>query len=155
MCIRDRQWFDVALIPSTYAYDHQKLPWASNPLTDPLLGSASTPLWHDGAASDKFDKVQAISTNPAIAAGLRVCWEGDRLDRNCGHCYKCVVTQACWWLVGVAAPGCFDDPAEPAELAGLEFERPYRRLLAEKMAAQAVERGRHDIAGPLSEALAR
>ncbi|MCB0972753.1 MAG: hypothetical protein KDA97_14705, partial [Acidimicrobiales bacterium] len=67
---------------------------------------------------------------PAIEQHLRVCWKGDQLDRNCGHCFKCLATQACFWVHGVDDPGAFDDPGTPAELATLELARPNHRVVA-------------------------
>lgn len=149
------QWYDISIIPSTFAYDHQHLPWASNPLTDPLLGSASTPIWHDGSAYDKLDKVLSIASVAAVANGLRVCWEGDRLDRNCGHCYKCLTTQACLWISGVANPGCFDDPASIEELATIDFSPARRRPLATSLLDGARRAGLADLESAIHQALAR
>ena len=47
---------------------------------------------------------------------------------NCGHCFKCVVTQACFWLNGVDAPGAFESPASVDELSGLPLDSEPNRL---------------------------
>ena len=148
-------WYDLAIIPSTFPYDRQILPWASNPLTDHLLGSEAVPVWHDGAAFDKLDKVCAIARVPSVAANLRVCWEGDRLDRNCGRCYKCVTTAACFWASGVPQPDCFDPMPTIDELSQIDFNDAYRLSLAEGIRAAALEIGRNDVASAIELALDR
>ena len=97
------------MIPSTYSYTGIKFPWGSCPATDYLFGSGETPCWHDGAAFNKLSKVRTICHHEAVQKDLRVCWEGEQIDRNCGVCFKCVATQICFWLSGVERPACFGD----------------------------------------------
>lgn len=144
--------FTHTVLPSTYPYHQQQLPWASNPMTDPLLGSWSRPLWHDGAALHKLAKVDAVAHHPLVQQYLRVCWEGGELDRNCGHCWKCRTTQACFWLNDVPAPACFHDPCTVGELAEIAVDG-YRGLLVEQMRARADATGQHDLAAALARAL--
>lgn len=146
-------YFTHTVLPSTYPYHQQQLPWASNPLTDPLLGSWSRPLWHDGAAFDKLAKVDAVAHHPLVQQYLRVCWEGGRLDRNCGHCWKCRTTQACFWLNGVPAPACFHEPCAVDELAEIAVDG-YRGLLVEQMRLRAAASGHPELADALARALA-
>lgn len=125
------------------------------PLTDPFLGGDRLPVRHDGAAFDKLDKVRHLAGVGPVLQDLRVCWEGGSLDRNCGHCYKCLVTQACFWVSGVAAPPCFADPGAPSELTALDFRRDrYRTDLAQRIAAAAHEADRPDVAAAIHGALA-
>lgn len=49
-----------ALIPSTYRYD-ELLPWGSQPLTDPLLGTSRLTIVHDGADFSRADKIGTIA----------------------------------------------------------------------------------------------
>ncbi len=100
-------WYEGTMIPSTYPHACLRLPWGSNPIGDPLLGSEGRPCRHDGAAYTKLDKVRAMAADPAVADGVRVCWEGMQLDRNCGGCFKCIATQVCFWLSGVEQPAAF------------------------------------------------
>lgn len=148
------QWFDRTVIPSTYPYDQLRPRWASNPLTDPLLGSATRPVWHDGAAFDKLDKVAALVDCPPVVDNLRVCWQGDALDRNCGRCFKCVVTQACFWIEGVGAPGAFPDAASIDDLAAVALTDAYKVRLGRRMIERSFGRGRPDLAEALTRALA-
>ncbi len=145
--------FDQLLVPSTFTYGQQLLPWGSNPLTDPLLGSAATAVWHDGAAHDRLAKARAVAGSEPVLQGLRVCWEGDEHDRNCGRCYKCLTTQACFWLAGVDDPPCFHRPGTPADLAGVAFRSPFQLRLAADLRAEAERQGRSDLVAAIDQAL--
>lgn len=146
---------DLAIVPSSFPYDLQQLPWGSNPMTDHLLGSTSVPVWHDGSGTDRPTKAQTIARFAGVAAGVRVCWQGEHLDRNCGHCSKCLATQASFWAVGVEAPASFPDRGTPAELVGMDLHHLHQRLLARSIQDHAAEVGRTDVVEALDEALSR
>ena len=152
-CFEDR--FSQILIPSTYAYAHLKTPWASHPATDPLFSSSLVSYLHDGAHANKLDKVDVVSSHSAVCEQLRVCWSGPRHDSNCGHCFKCVATQACFWLAGVEAPPAFGSPANLDELATAPLTNKQNRYLFLYMLAAARGRSRLDIANALALALRR
>ena len=147
------QFFSHTLVPSSYPYDHAVLPWGSTPMTDHLLGSATRPLWHDGAAFDKLDKVGFFAHQAPIAADLRVCHKGQLQDRNCGSCFKCLTTQACFWINRVDSPACFDVPCSVGDIATLDLADSYKVLLGGRMLDAAVKAGRDDIADALAIAL--
>jgi hypothetical protein len=136
---------DELVIPSTYPYPQLRLPWASNPITDPMLGSSITAVRHDGAGLDKLDKVATLVGHRSVEAGLRVCWEGEHLDRNCGRCFKCVSTQACFWVLGVERPGAFDPAASPADLTRVAWNDTYKQALARRLRDAARAAGREDV----------
>jgi hypothetical protein len=140
-------------IPSSYPDAQRRIPWGSTSLTDPLLGSATTTIHHDGRAFDKLDKVAAFVDRPAVVEHLRVCWEGERLDRNCGRCFKCLATQACFWACGVAEPGCFPIVADEEDLSTFKVDDPYRRHLARHLVEAARQVGRGRMADLLDERL--
>lgn len=146
--------FARLVIPSTYPYPWLRFPWGSNPVTDPLLASATTPVWHDGSAYSKLGKVRAIASHDVVRHTVRVCWEGGRLDRNCGRCFKCVATQVCFWLAGVDAPPAFDPPCDLDDVARLPLRTPQNRWLVEQCRDEAERQGRHALAGALARALA-
>lgn len=149
------QFFSHSIIPSSYPYDHQILPWGSTPMTDHLLGSATRPVWHDGASHDKLAKVSAFAHEAPIAADLRVCFLGKQQDRNCGTCFKCLTTQACFWVNGVDRPACFGDGASVNDLAGLDLADSYKILLAGRMRTAAAAANRSDVVAALTTALNR
>ena len=84
-------------------------PVGSNPVTDWMMGSAEFEIIHHGANANRMDKIKALSQWPAALRGLRVCWRGEHLDRNCGRCPKCVLTHLSLWSIGIEA-SCFDLP---------------------------------------------
>jgi hypothetical protein len=151
-CLEDG--YRKLVIPSTYPYRSLRLPWASTPVTDPLLGSARAPVWHDGSGADKLDKVRSLAPWYAVTNDVRVCWEGDRLDRNCGRCFKCVSTQVCFWVSGVDRPGAFDVPASLDDVRAVDFSKdPYKVSLHARLVAEARSVGRADLVDALGAAV--
>jgi hypothetical protein len=146
--------FAVTVIPSTYRYPWLKLPWGSNPLTDPLLGSATVPCWHDGAAHSKLDKVRVIAAHEVVRRHLRVCWQGDQLDRNCGRCFKCVATQACFRLATPHPVPAFADPCTLDDVARLPLQDSQNMRLVRSMHDAARAQGDDALAQALERALA-
>ncbi len=96
------------LIASSDTYDTMVLPSGSNVVADPLLASASLNIVHDGAGHDRSAKVREIVNWEAGVAALRVCWEGEHKERNCGACEKCVRTMLSFLANGLPVPECFD-----------------------------------------------
>jgi len=147
-------FFDRTLIPASYPYHRPVLPWASNPMTDHLFASDKNDLWHDGAALDKLDKVKAIAPHPAIQKNLRVCWEGAKMDRNCGQCSKCVMTQLCFWVSGVRNPPCFDVPCSNTLVETLKQDSYYSHL-TEQIRKEARRQGMTQLDRQLGRAVRR
>ncbi|MFC1680682.1 hypothetical protein ACFL1S_02665, partial [Pseudomonadota bacterium] len=100
--------FGAGIIAGTMPYV-MLLPLGSSPVTDWLMGSRRFEIVHHGAQASRLDKVRTIARWPAAIENLRVCWAGKQLDRNCGVCLKCVLTQLQFWAVG-ANVSCFDNP---------------------------------------------
>lgn len=136
-CLADR--FGTGIIPSTYPDARPKVPWGSNPVTDPCLGGEKLKVVHDGAEAHKLDKVRWIAADPTLARDQRVCWEGEHLDRNCGHCWKCVTTQVCFWIAGVDAPAAFPDPASLEDVRGARQKNEQNAWLYTKLRNAADE----------------
>lgn len=148
-------WFGNILIPSTFVYAKLLLPWGSNPVTDPLFSSEKTTYWHDGAAYSKLTKMQAIAGLPAVQRHLRVCWEGQQLDRNCGKCFKCIATQICLQLSGVEQPEAFPDPCMLAQVARIPVKNGPNDWLIRRLGAEARRQGKIPLAHALEHALAQ
>ena len=102
--------FGVGLIASSAPYSRIHLLWGSNPATDPLLSSGTMRICHDGAALTRTAKARVVAREPELLGSLRVCWQGERLSRNCGRCEKCVRTYWALHIAGVRHPACFDEP---------------------------------------------
>lgn len=146
--------YDHSVIPSSYPYQRPKVPWGSTPTGDNLLGSRHRPVRHDGAGFDKFDKVRGIAGESVALKHLRVCWAGAEKDRNCGHCWKCSVTQVALWLNGAPDPACFHEPCTLDELRTLSVDG-YRGALVQHYVDVARTQGRTDLVEVMEDALRR
>jgi len=107
------------LVPSFQDWTHVRFDHGSNPLTDPLLSSPSFQIIHDGAGFGRIDKLRHLANWPAALRHLRVCWQGDQLDRNCGRCEKCVRTMLMLRICGVREPGAFPRELDVGQLDDL------------------------------------
>jgi hypothetical protein len=74
-------------------YAFGNLARASNPVSNPWLGTCSFPVLADGLELGRLEKVRLISEWEAAVNNIRVCWEGGVPGENCGTCEKCVRTQ--------------------------------------------------------------
>ncbi len=97
------------LIGSSYPYSYLHIPWGSSPITDYLLASDEFQVIHDGASYTRTEKVHAFADWQVGVNNLRVCWEGDIKDKNCGRCEKCVRTQFNFLACGRSIPNCFPE----------------------------------------------
>ncbi|MGB7934199.1 MAG: hypothetical protein WCH04_18635 [Gammaproteobacteria bacterium] len=99
----------ICIVGSSEPYDSLVIPWGSSPITDHLLSSDEFNVIHDGASHSRTEKVKDISEWKIGVENLRVCWEGDLKDRNCGKCEKCLRTQLNFLVTGNPIPSCFPD----------------------------------------------
>ena len=112
-----KKQFSEGIIASTYSYDQLLLPWGSNPISDPLMSSKSFEIVHDAPHWARFSKLAALSHWPAAYDKLRVCFELDAEERNCGKCFKCICTWLGCKLAKVEAPASLPAPTAEAILA--------------------------------------
>jgi hypothetical protein len=76
----------------------------THPLLDPLWGTESLELVHDGLEADRFDKIRLLAQSPACLENLRVCTTDQVTpDYNCGQCQKCLRT-----MIGLRVAGVLD-----------------------------------------------
>ncbi len=99
----------TCLVGSSEPYDSLVIPWGSSPITDHLLSSDEFFVIHDGASHSRTEKVEEIAIWKTGIDNLRVCWQGDLKDRNCGVCEKCVRTKLNFLATGNYIPKCFPD----------------------------------------------
>ncbi|MEH2279473.1 MAG: hypothetical protein V7K40_33005 [Nostoc sp.] len=111
--------YSMGLIPSSSPYHAIDLSWGwgSNPLTDPLLSSRTFSIIHDGGAFSRPAKLMQIIDWPEALQTLRVCWEGEQKDRNCGHCEKCVQAILTFRVLELGLPPCFENDVTDQEIA--------------------------------------
>ncbi len=107
------------IIASSYAYQELH-PWGSHPLLDFLWSSEGVELVHDGCEATRLQKVCRISTSDLALASLRVCWQNEDTQYNCGRCEKCLRTMIALHLVG-ALDRCatFTQPLTPEAVRGI------------------------------------
>jgi hypothetical protein len=82
---------DHCVIASSYAYAELH-PWGSHPLLDPLWSSEAVTFAHDGCEAVRSAKVAAIARSGLALSTLRVCWDNEQSEYNCGRCEKCLRT---------------------------------------------------------------
>jgi len=99
--------FDYALKGSEEPYEDLFYPWGATPLTTDLCSSDQLKVIEDGCAFDRNQKVNYLAVKTKSSDHLRVCWAGDRMDRNCGHCEKCIRTMLNYWANGLLTPKSF------------------------------------------------
>ncbi|NES42742.1 hypothetical protein [Moorena sp. SIO2C4] len=99
----------TCIVGSSEPYDSLVIPWGSSPITDHLLSSGDFHVIHDGASHNRTEKVKEICDWKVGIENLRVCWQGDLKDRNCGKCEKCVRTKLNFLATGNPIPICFPD----------------------------------------------
>jgi len=112
------------VIASTEPYNSLVIPWGSNPITDPLLSGNSFQIIHDGAAFTRSEKIRTIAQWPEALRNLRVCWQGEQKDRNCGRCEKCVRTILNFRVMGIDLPECFEHDVTDQQILSLKGLRP-------------------------------
>jgi len=139
--------YGVGLVPSTEPYQ-ALIPWGSNPVTDHLLSSRTFKVVHDGAAFTRIEKVEQLGQWQEALTRLRVCWQGQEKDRNCGRCEKCIRTILNFRVVGLGLPPCFENDIRDEDILRLrglnelqisELEQIYRVALARSISGSWVE----------------
>ena len=106
--------FSTGLIASSHTYDALRIPWGSNPLTDPLLSSVAFSIVHDGCELTRSEKAEVVAGWDEARRNLRVCWAGESLDRNCGTCMHCIGTALYFASLGRPIPTSMPVPT-PAD----------------------------------------
>jgi hypothetical protein len=133
--------FSAGLIASSYPYSNLEMGWASNPVTDWLLSSASFQIIHDGAGFNRFEKIRAISEWPAALQHLRVCMRGAERDKNCCRCRKCVRTILYFRFVGCGLPPCFEQDASDFQVLITKYPNQSGITILREILAAAIESG--------------
>ena len=134
--------YGVGLIASSVTYNNISTlsPWGSNPVTDHLLSNDSFELISDGSAFTRIEKIRAISNWPQALRYLRVCWEGEKKDRNCCRCEKCIRNILNFRIVGLGLPGCFEHDVTDSQIAAIKGLNTqlvfiYKKMLSDAKAA--------------------
>jgi hypothetical protein len=99
----------TCIVGSGGPYNTLVMPWGSTPISDHLLSASDFIVMHDGASHSRTEKVKEIADWRMGIDNLRVCWQGDLKDRNCGKCEKCIRTQLNFLAIGKSIPQCFSE----------------------------------------------
>lgn len=108
--------FNYALTGSGEPYSNIFYPWGSTPATDYLMSGDQMQLVLDGSAYTRTEKIETLRHFPTALKTLKVCWEGNNEERNCGHCEKCIRTKLNLLAVGVSDAPCFDEELDPERI---------------------------------------
>ena len=117
----------TCIVGSSEPYDSLIIPWGSSPITDHLLSSADFVVIHDGASHNRTEKVKEICDWSVGIDNLRVCWQGDLKDLNCGECEKCVRTKLNFLATNNLIPKCFPDSDIIEDLKNIELKNKSTR----------------------------
>ena len=98
--------FRFGIIASGNTYEELNI-WGSTPIADPLGSTAAMSIEHDGAEFNRAEKAGWLGRNTDVSDLIRVCWEGERGDSNCGRCEKCIRTMMNFWANGLPKPRSF------------------------------------------------
>ncbi|MBD3374809.1 hypothetical protein GF406_07240 [candidate division KSB1 bacterium] len=88
------------LISATACYA-DLYPYGSHPLLDPLWGTETLEIVHDGCEADRVQKAKYVAKDEIVRSVLRVCWENRNGAFNCCECEKCVRTMVQLEIAGV------------------------------------------------------
>ena len=105
--------FSYAIKGSEEPYDQLFFPWGATPLTTPLTSTEGLTIVEDGCSFDRNDKVRYLAERTKASRHLRVCWAGDKHDRNCGECEKCLRTMLNYWVNGLEVADSFPRSLSP------------------------------------------
>lgn len=78
-------------IPSSFTFDTLR-PWGTHPDLDPLWGTETLTILHDGCDITRSEKTKFISESETALNYLRVCWKNVADKYNCCSCPKCLRT---------------------------------------------------------------
>lgn len=113
--------------PTTLIY-----PWGSTPVTDPLLSTSALGIQYHGLMHSKFAKIREIIKHEDCCRILRVCYQKDGGDANCGRCRKCLSSLV---MMHVAREDSWRD-AFPSVTS---FDQAMKRLHSIKLGAWMLE----------------
>ncbi len=111
--------YTAGLFGSSDPYHRLMLPYGSSPVTDWMLSSDTFQFILDGAAFTRSEKAGEIANWPEALRYLRVCWQGDQKDKNCGRCEKCIRTILNFRVMGLSLPACFEQDVRDDQIFNL------------------------------------
>lgn len=108
--------YKEGLIANSLSYNQLSFQWGSNAVTDRLFGSDNFAIVLDGLQFARRDKIPTVAQWEKGMENLRVCFEADEKDKNCGKCSKCMITLLCLRRWGVPLPPSFPGDVSDADI---------------------------------------
>lgn len=119
--------FTEIIIPSSNSYA-DLFPSGSHLILDKHWGTEKISFIHDGAESNRIQKVRFIAKYSVINEHLRVCWQSNK-QYNCSKCEKCIRTMIELDLVGALInSNVFDKKLSRSSIFNLDTTDPITRL---------------------------
>ncbi len=149
--------FRKVLIASSHSYAALR-PWGSHPMLDPLWGTESTTIEHDGCEATRVEKMAYISEYELPMQWLRICYTYHNPIGvyNCGRCGKCWAARVTLRTVG-ALERCktlpIDLDLEGVASMDLKTDESRRGILQENLRALERLGTEPELAQTLTEAI--
>ncbi len=128
--------YATGLIAQEGAPDWQD-PDPASPYTDPFTSCDALEVVSDGWLFQRLDKLRELAHWPEALEHLRVCYEDERYDRNCGRCGKCMRTILAFRTLGLPPPPCFDRDVTVGDILRRRRLSPESVYLTGKLLAEA------------------
>ncbi len=155
--------FSRYYVPSSYQFTQlATIIDGSHPMLDPLLGTETLEIVHDGGHLTRVAKTLAISRFPDTHDLLRVCFRPTGVQKqrdaiaNCCTCEKCVRTMVTLDIAGALGDyRCFAQPLRPRTIRGADYSHPGSRPFAREVIEYAKQERRDDVVRNLRNAVVR
>ena len=134
------------------------MPLGSHPLLDPLYGSCTLRVLHDGILLSRFERTKLIADWDVGRENLRVCNQSEQYSAeslNCGACEKCVRTMLAFSALGVLedTKAFSKNEVSVDTIAGIRWIAPSSRPFYKELIGPLTERGYEDLAAAIEHKL--
>jgi len=112
-------------------------PAPAGPRADGLMSCDALKVVNYGWLFQRVDKLRELAQWPEAMEHLRVCYEDERYDRNCGICPKCTRTILAFRALGLPLPACFERDVTVLDILRLRVRSQVGVYLSEKVLEEA------------------
>ena len=99
--------------------------WGSSPVMDHYFSGKNFQMILDGSGASRFEKIQLLAKHQPAQDTVKVCYENQTADSNCGACVKCRRTRINFLAAGINYPKSFDGPVTIGEIQQVQINTPY------------------------------
>jgi hypothetical protein len=99
-----------------FNYNSNFLAQGHQPYFDQYCSNDAFTLLTDGGGIARTAKLRNIAADTLALTGLRVCWQGADVSRNCGRCEKCLTTMLNMKIAGIDPRLAFDVDMDLSQL---------------------------------------